>query len=70
MKCMNLEGHSGRVSLDELFDLRRQFEEVVSPKSRWMDCSIEGDGFNIVFPYAGKVFFLRCECVDEDKETN
>jgi len=65
MKLMNLEGYTGTVSLDELFELRGVFEKTLS-STEWLDSSIEGNGFNIVFPNKGKFYFLRCEYHGED----
>jgi hypothetical protein len=60
MKLMNLEGHTGRVSIDELNELRTKLLTQIECED-WYDTSIDGDGFNIVFPNNGKVFILRCE---------
>ena len=72
MKLMNLEGHTGRVSIDELNELRLKLLTLMYPEDEqgicegWYDTSFEGDGFNIVFPNSGTVFFLRCEYWGEE----
>ena len=66
-KYYNLEGHTGEVSLDTLFTVRKSIEvgvqhlfEEHGESSVFGGC-YEGNGFNIVFPFNGKDFFLRCE---------
>ena len=77
-KCLNLEGFTNEVSLDELFELRGKFTDFISPcrssgkkeLSKWLDASIMGNGFHIGFEYEGKIYSLNCEYLRDisDKE--
>ena len=66
MKYYNLENHTDKVSLDQLFQIRKVIEETIHKLQEELEGNstsggcYEGDGFNITFPLFGKDFFLRC----------
>ena len=68
-KCLNLEGKTDAVSLDELFELRKYFEIAVDVAkiSPWLDSSIQGDGFEICFEFNQKVWSLSGQYLHDAK---